>query len=56
MNPAQWISIIALAGWLVLAVGAYRSHRIGAKKTVVLALAWLAIFLLAAAVFTAIGH
>jgi predicted exporter len=56
MNQVQWISIISLVAWLVLAVTAYRSHRLGAKKTVVLALAWLAIFFLVAAVFTAIGH
>ncbi len=56
MNQTQWISIISLLGWLVLAVGAYRSRQLGAKKTVVLALTWLAIFFLVAALFTAIGH
>ena len=51
----QWVSIVAMAGWLVLALSAYRAHRVGAKKTIVLALAWIAIFLLAAAVFAAVS-
>jgi len=53
LNP--WVSLVALAGWLVLALGSYRAHRIGAKKTVVLALAWISIFLLVAAVFSAVS-
>ena len=51
----QWVSLVAVAGWLVLALSAYRAHRVGAKKTVVLAPAWIAIFLLAAAVFAAVS-
>ena len=51
----QWVSIVAMAGWLALALSAYRAHRVGAKKTIVLALAWIAIFLLAAAVFAAVS-
>jgi hypothetical protein len=50
-----WVSIVALVGWLVLALGSYRAHRIGAKKTVVLALAWISIFLFVAAVFAAVS-
>src|SRR5690606_23838740 len=50
-----WVSIVALAGWLVLALSAYRAHRVGAKATVVMGLAWVAIFFLVAAVFGAIG-
>lgn len=56
MNQTPWISLIALLGWLVLAIGAYRGHRLGAKKTIVMAMAWLAIFLLVAAIFTAMGR
>ena len=55
MSQTAWISIIALTGWLVLTLGAYRAHRIGAKKTVLIAIAWLAIFVLVAAVFAWIG-
>jgi hypothetical protein len=51
----QWVSLVAVAGWLVLALSAYRAHQVGAKKTIVLALAWIAIFLLVAAVFAAVS-
>lgn len=56
MNAYTWVSLIALMGWLVLAAGSYRAHRIGAKKTVVMALAWGAIFLLITGFFAAIGR
>jgi hypothetical protein len=51
----QWISLIALLGWLVIAFGAFRAHRVGAGKTVVMALTWVAIFFLVAAVFAAVS-
>jgi hypothetical protein len=51
-----WVSLIALSGWLVIALGAYRARRVGARNTIVMALAWAAIFLLVAAVFAAIGR
>ena len=51
----DWLSTIALTGWLVLALTAFRAHRIGAKKTVVMALAWIAIFLLVAGVFAMVA-
>lgn len=53
MSSLALVSIISLLGWLVLALGAYRAHRIGAKQTLVMALMWGAIFLLVAAVFSA---
>ena len=56
MNQVGWVSIVALAGWLVLALSAYRARRVGAKKTLVMALAWGAIFLFVAAIFTAVGR
>ena len=56
MTRVDWVSIVALTGWLVLALSAYRARRIGAKKTLVMMLAWGAIFLFAAAIFTAIGR
>jgi hypothetical protein len=55
VNGTAWVSIIALVGWLVLAIGSYRAHRIGAGKTLVMALAWLSIFFLVGAVFSAVA-
>jgi len=51
----QWVSIVALLAWLALAVGSFRAYRVGAKKTVVMALGWISIFFLAAAVFAVIS-
>jgi len=36
-------------------LSSYRAHRVGAGRTAVMALAWIAIILLVAAVFTAFG-
>jgi hypothetical protein len=54
VTGVNWLSIVALLGWLVLALGAYRAHRIGARQAIVMALAWLGLFLLVAGVFTLI--
>ena len=54
MTAAGWVSVIALTGWLVLALGAYRSHRLDKRKTLLWATAWLGLFLLVAGVFTVI--
>ena len=51
----SWISLVALAGWLVLALSAWRARRVNARKTVVYALIWGAIFFAEAAAFVAIG-
>jgi len=51
----QWISIVALAAWLILAVSAYRSHRLSGRTMVKHALVWGTIFLVVAVAFTAIG-
>lgn len=56
MNQYAWVSLIAVLGWLVLALGALRSHRIGARKAVTLTLTWLAIFVLVALVFASMGR
>lgn len=56
MTGDAWVSIVALVGWLVLALSAWRAQRAGARKSVVMLLAWLAIFLLTAGVFVAIGR
>ena len=55
MSEYGWVSLIALLGWMVLALSAYRAHRISVRKTVVLALTWGAVFLLVTAVFAAVG-
>lgn len=55
MIDVNWLSLVALTACLVLAVAAYRGQRVGARKSLVLALAWGGIFLLVAGVFTAVG-
>jgi hypothetical protein len=52
---SRWVSLVALLGWLVLAGSALRARRINARKAVVYALVWGAIFFAAAALFTALG-
>lgn len=54
MSPV-WISLISLIGFLVLAIASLRAHRLDARKAVVYALAWGAIFLAVATVFGAIA-
>ena len=55
MSEYGWVSIIALLGWLILALGAFRAQRVGAGKAVVMALVWISIFFLVAAVFSAVA-
>jgi hypothetical protein len=54
MTPS-WVSAVALIGWLVLSVSALRARQLNARRALVYALIWGAIFLAMAAVFTAIG-
>lgn len=56
MNAGALVSLVALLGWLILAAGAFRAHRIGARKAIVLALLWASIFLAVAFVFSLIGE
>jgi hypothetical protein len=56
MTGTSWASLIALLAWLVLALGAFRSHRIGGRKAVTMALAWGAIFVFVAIFFGAMGQ
>lgn len=44
MNEISIVSIIALLGWLILALSAYRSHQVDASKTIRLVLIWGCIF------------
>ena len=55
MTGFGWVSLIALVGWLILALGSYRAHRIGAGRTMVMAAAWVGIFLLIAWLFVVVG-
>lgn len=48
MTPAAWVSLVAMLGWLALVVGAFRTHRIGGRRALAMALAWAAIFALVA--------
>lgn len=56
MTGLGWVSLIALTGWLVLALSAFRAHRVGAKKALTMALTWGTIFLLVMAIFAAVGR
>lgn len=56
MTQVNWLSVISLTAWLVLALAAYRGQRVGARKTVVMALVWGAIFMFAATVFAVVGR
>lgn len=55
LSEAQWVSIIAMLGWLVLVAGAYRSHQIDTSRTIRMALIWASIFAAVAFVFSFIG-
>lgn len=55
MSGAALVSIIALLGWLILASSAFRAHRIGARKMIVMGLTWAAIFLAVVFVFARLG-
>ena len=51
----ELVSIVALAGWLILALSAYRSHQISGRKTLMYVLVWTSIFLTVALVFAAVA-
>jgi len=55
MTAYAWVSVIALVGWLVLAAGSYRADRLGARKTLLMATAWLGLFLLVTGIFVVVG-
>jgi len=44
MNEYQIVSIISLVGFLILALGALRTHRLDLRRTLLMAGAWVAIF------------
>ena len=51
----QLVSIVAVAGWLILALSAYRSRRISGKTTLTYVLVWAAVFLVVALMFGVVG-
>jgi hypothetical protein len=55
VSSASWVSLIALSGWLILMLGAFRARRLGSRKTLAMALTWGAIFLLATGIITAVS-
>jgi predicted aspartyl protease len=50
MSSWDWLGLVWLALALAMMVSAMRAHRIGGRRMLVMALAWLAIFLAAAAI------
>lgn len=44
MQTTSWVSIVAMLGWLILAMSALASYRLTWRKGIVLALTWAAIF------------
>jgi hypothetical protein len=55
VNDYAWVSLIALSGCLVLAMSGYRAYRVGARKTLLMATAWVGLFLLVTGLFVAFG-
>lgn len=52
LSEVQWVSLIAMSGWLILMLAAYRSHRVNASKTIRMALIWATIFAAVTLFFT----
>ncbi len=52
---SELVSVVALAGWLILALSAYRSRKLSGKTTLMHILLWVTIFLVVALAFRAIG-
>jgi len=54
MTP-EWVTVVSLVAWLILAGSALRARQLSARKGIVYALVWAAIFSAVAAVFGAVG-
>lgn len=50
MNGANWLQIVYLLAVLGLMVGTVRTHQLGGRRMLVMALAWLCIFMIAAGI------
>lgn len=55
MSEYGWVSIVALLGWLILAVSAWRSYQVSGKRMLTYILIWGSIFLAVAIFFSLIG-
>jgi hypothetical protein len=44
MNPELMLPLVTSIGWLILAMSALASHRLGWGQTIKMALTWVAIF------------
>ena len=55
MQIYDLVSIVALSGWLILALSALAAYRLSWKKGLVMALVWAAIFFGVAAFFTVVA-
>ena len=52
---STWVSVVALFGWLVLSLSALRARQLHARKAVVYALIWAAVFLAVGVLFGALS-
>lgn len=55
MTAMSWVSVIGLIGWLALALSSYRAREIDARKTLLMATAWVGIFLLVTGIIVVVG-
>jgi hypothetical protein len=55
MNDANWVQLVALGGWLILAAGAYASYRKNWSETIRMALVWAGIFVAVALLFSIVA-
>lgn len=52
MNEYNWVHLVALGGWLILAASAFASYRMNWSQTVRFALIWAGIFLAVGLLFS----
>lgn len=50
----SFISIVAMAGWLILALSSFAAYRLSWKKGLLMALIWASIFLAVVAFISAV--
>ena len=50
MSEFDWLRIIYLLAALGLMLGTWRAHRLGGRRTLVMVLAWICIFMIAAGI------
>ncbi len=55
MTEGNTVQLIALIGWLVLMAGAFTSFKLSWKKSITMALGWVAIFAFVFVLFTWVG-